>query len=87
MGQICNSINRIYVQKSIAEEFIEKFVEETKKLPIGNRLEEPDVDLGPMISAQQREHVKEHIRDAVEKGAKILYGGKEPEGVHLDRMD
>ena len=85
MGQICNSINRIYVQTSIAGEFIEKFVEATKKLRIGDGLEEPDIDLGPMISAQQREHVKEHIQDAVEKGAKILYGGKEPEGERYEK--
>lgn len=80
MGQVCNSINRIYVHRKIADQFIEKFVERTRELHVANGLEEPDADLGPMISDEQRKHVKEHIQDALEKGAEILHGGKEPEG-------
>lgn len=80
MGQVCNSINRIYVEKSIYETFVEKFVAETKKLRIGNGLTNPDVDLGPMVSLEALEKVKEHIEDAVKKGAKVLCGGKKPEG-------
>lgn len=85
MGQVCNSINRIYVDKTIASRFIERFVEETKKLKIGNGLEEPEVDLGPMTTNEQREHTKRHIKDAVNKGAKILCGGKEPENEKFKR--
>jgi len=40
MGQVCNSINRIYVDKAVASRFIEMFVEETKRLKIGNGLKE-----------------------------------------------
>ncbi|HIE44216.1 MAG TPA: aldehyde dehydrogenase family protein, partial [Candidatus Omnitrophica bacterium] len=83
--QVCNSINRIYVDKTIASRFIERFVEETKKLKIGNGLEEPEVDLGPMTTNEQREHTKRHIKDAVNKGAKILCGGKEPENEKFKR--
>lgn len=79
MGQVCNAINRIYVEKSIFEEYVTKFVEETKKLKIGNGLVE-NVDLGPMVSLSALQRVEEHVRDALSKGAKALWGGKKPEG-------
>lgn len=80
MGQVCNSINRIYVEAPIYDDFVEAFVQRTKHLRIANGLEEPDADLGPMIDEAAREKVRRHIRDAVEKGAKVQYGGREPEG-------
>jgi len=80
MGQICNAINRIYVHESIFEPFVDKFVKETATLKIGNGLEKPDVDLGPMTTEAGRQKVREHIQDAVSKGAKVLCGGREPPG-------
>ena len=85
MGQICNAINRIYVEGKIFDEFTERFVEETKKLRIGNPLEEPDVDLGPMCNRETLDKVIEHVEDAVKKGGKILCGGKRPEGEKFKR--
>jgi len=85
MGQICNAINRIYVHRSIYDQFVEAFVEQTKALTIGDGLKNPDVDLGPMINKSALNTTKEHILDAVQKGAKVLYGGKEPEGEEFAR--
>lgn len=85
MGQICNSINRIYVEEAIYDDFVEAFVQRTRQLRIANGLEEPDADLGPMIDEAAREKTRRHIGDAVAKGAKILYGGKEPEGEKYKR--
>jgi succinate-semialdehyde dehydrogenase / glutarate-semialdehyde dehydrogenase len=79
MGQICISVNRVYVAETIAEKFISELVERTLKLKIGNGLD-ADVDLGPMFSEQQRQKTKDHIDDALRKGAKLLCGGREPEG-------
>jgi len=79
MGQICISVNRIYVANEIADEFIAKFVERTRALKIGNGLDK-DVDLGPMFNEETRQKTREHIADALRKGAKLLYGGREPEG-------
>lgn len=79
MGQICIAINRIYVDEAIYEEFLEKFVEETKKLTIGDGLKE-DCDLGPMCTYSGVERAVRHIEDAVSKGAKIACGGKKPQG-------
>ncbi|MEN2975374.1 MAG: NAD-dependent succinate-semialdehyde dehydrogenase [Candidatus Caldarchaeales archaeon] len=80
MGQICNAVNRIFVEKKIYDKFVELFVEETKKLKIGDPLKEPDVDLGPMCNKEALSKVIEHVEDAVKKGAKILIGGKRPDG-------
>ena len=79
MGQICISVNRIYVAEEVAEPFTEELVRRAERLKIGDGLE-PDVDLGPMFSRAQRERTQEHVADALEKGAELLSGGSEPEG-------
>ncbi len=79
MGQICNSLNRIYVHKNIFDEFVNGFISKTKELKIGNGLK-AKIDLGPMASKEGIKKVKEHIKDAKLKGAKILFGGEVPEG-------
>jgi succinate-semialdehyde dehydrogenase/glutarate-semialdehyde dehydrogenase len=84
MGQICISVNRIYVAEEIAEVFIKKFVERTRSLRIGNGLD-PDVELGPMFSEEVRQKTRDHIADAVSKGARVLYGGNEPDGEEFAR--
>jgi succinate-semialdehyde dehydrogenase len=79
MGQICISVNRIYVAEEVAEPFTERLVQNAERLRIGNGLE-PDVDLGPMFNDSQREKTREHVNDALNKGAELLSGGREPEG-------
>jgi acyl-CoA reductase-like NAD-dependent aldehyde dehydrogenase len=78
MGQICNAINRIYVEAEIADEYIKRFVEQTSKMTIGDGLANPDVDLGPMIDDEGVRRTQAHVNDAVSKGARLLYGGKRP---------
>jgi succinate-semialdehyde dehydrogenase/glutarate-semialdehyde dehydrogenase len=80
MGQICIAINRIYVEEPIYHDFLEAFVVATQKLTIGNGLERPDADLGPMANKAGIEKTQEHIQDAVQKGAKMVCGGKRPDG-------
>ncbi len=79
MGQVCIAVNRVYVEDRVADDFIDLLVRLTEKLRIGNGLD-PDVDLGPMVSESQRRKTKEHIEDALRKGAELLCGGREPEG-------
>lgn len=79
MGQICISVNRIYVAEEVAEPFTERLVRHAEGLRIGNGME-PDVDLGPMFSDAQREKTREHVNDALGKGADLISGGREPEG-------
>jgi acyl-CoA reductase-like NAD-dependent aldehyde dehydrogenase len=72
-GQVCTSIEKVYVVKEIAEEFIKKVVEEVKKLRKG-------VDFGPLINNEQLNKVENHVKEAISEGAKILAGGKKIEG-------
>ncbi len=85
MGQICNAVNRIYVEADIAAEFVRRFVEQTKKLTIGDGLANPNVDLGPMIDQAGVQRTQRHVDDAVGKGATLLCGGKKPDRPDLQQ--
>ncbi|KAI5960325.1 uncharacterized protein KGF55_004617 [Candida pseudojiufengensis] len=74
-GQTCICANRLFVHESIYDEFTTKFVEKLKKdVKLGNGLDE-GVTHGPLIHDRSMEKVREHIEDAVDKGAKVLLGG------------
>jgi succinate-semialdehyde dehydrogenase/glutarate-semialdehyde dehydrogenase len=85
MGQICIAINRIYVDEAIHDDFLKEFVEETGKLIIGNGLEKIPCDLGPMASREGLTKTKQHIEDALAKGARLACGGKRPEGPEFEK--
>lgn len=72
-GQICTSVERIYVDYSIADKFEKAVVEEVKKIKVGNGFK--DVDMGPMVNDIQRKRVITQIDEAKRKGAKVLFGG------------
>lgn len=74
-GQTCVCANRIYVQNNIYDAFAEKLSAAVAKLRVGNGLEH-NVDLGPLINMAAVQKVEQHIADAVDKGARILSGGK-----------
>ncbi|QIA27641.1 aldehyde dehydrogenase family protein [Thermaerobacter sp. PB12/4term] len=74
-GQICLSVQRIYVQRPVYEAFLEKLVAETRKLKVGDPLD-PETDVGPMISEAEAERAEAWIREAVEQGARVLCGGR-----------
>ena len=73
-GQVCIAPSRFYIHESISKEFTEAAVELTKKLKIGNGLEE-GVQVGPMFEAKALEKTAGLIDDARGKGAKVLTGG------------
>ncbi len=73
-GQSCISVERIYVEESIAQPFIERCVEKSRKLRLGPPSDR-DAEIGPMIRATQLEKVEEQLRDAVAHGAQIAVGG------------
>lgn len=77
-GQICCSVERVYVHKSIADVFIARTVELTKKLRLGYASEGADVDIGSMVQERQVQIVERHVKEAEAKGAKILTGGDRP---------
>jgi acyl-CoA reductase-like NAD-dependent aldehyde dehydrogenase len=74
-GQACASVERCYVQESIASKFIEQVVAETKMLTQGPGTA-AGVDVGSMSNKRQLEIVEAHVNDAKERGARILTGGR-----------
>jgi succinate-semialdehyde dehydrogenase/glutarate-semialdehyde dehydrogenase len=74
-GQTCVCANRLYVQRGIAERFVEVLAERVKALRVGRGLE-PNVQIGPLIDEQAVAKVERHVSDAVEKGARVVVGGK-----------
>jgi succinate-semialdehyde dehydrogenase/glutarate-semialdehyde dehydrogenase len=74
-GQTCVTTNRIFVQDTIYDHFVERFAERADQIKMGNGLEE-GVQMGPMISVEAVKEVERHIEDALEKGARLLTGGK-----------
>jgi succinate-semialdehyde dehydrogenase/glutarate-semialdehyde dehydrogenase len=74
-GQSCIAANRIYAQRGIYDRFVQRLVEKTQALKVGDGLE-PDVQVGPMIDDKALQKALEHIADAVQRGARVLCGGK-----------
>ncbi|MCJ7507949.1 MAG: aldehyde dehydrogenase family protein [candidate division Zixibacteria bacterium] len=74
-GQVCISVQRIYVHKKVISEFTQRFLDMTRKLKLGDPLKE-DTDVGPMITEEDAVRTEEWVNEAVKDGAKILIGGK-----------
>jgi len=74
-GQICISVQRILVQRTILEKFIESFLPLVKKLRVGNQLDE-ETDVGPMINEATACRAEKWVKEAVTSGGKMLLGGE-----------
>ncbi len=74
-GQICISLQRIYVHEQVAREFIDRFVKATQALKVSNPVDK-DCDVGPLISTPAAEKAENWIKEAVAEGARCLVGGK-----------
>lgn len=78
-GQFCISVQRIYVHRDVYEEFAAKIVAVTERLQVGNP-EDPDTDVGPLITEQEASRVEQWINEAVAAGARCLTGGGQRDG-------
>lgn len=74
-GQVCVSVNRFYIHDSVYERFVSQLAAAVKVLKVGNGLDD-GVIVGPLIEAAAVKKVREHVEDAVAKGAKVLAGGQ-----------
>ena len=74
-GQVCVSVQRVYVNQEISERFIEEFAAATNKLITGNPLDQK-TDVGPLITPKEVDRVEEWVKEAIEKGAQLITGGK-----------
>ena len=79
MGEACTSANRFLVHASVAEEFTAKLGERMGALRVG-RGQDEGVEVGPLIDGKAVEGVAELVREAVDKGARVVTGGTEPDG-------
>jgi betaine-aldehyde dehydrogenase len=79
-GQICMSIERVYVEEPVYDEFVAKLTEQVRKLRQGRDERGYDADVGAMTTPAQAEVVADHVEDARSKGARVLTGGNRKEG-------
>ena len=78
-GQVCISPNRFYIQENKKDEFVNLFIEKTKKLKIGDGMD-PSVQLGPLTTKKRLNEVEELVETTKKEGGKVLLGGKRPQG-------
>jgi acyl-CoA reductase-like NAD-dependent aldehyde dehydrogenase len=73
-GQVCLSVERLFVEQSVSDEFAARCVAKTKKLRLGPG-SDPNTDVGPMIRSQHVQRMVDLIEDATSRGARVLCGG------------
>jgi acyl-CoA reductase-like NAD-dependent aldehyde dehydrogenase len=79
-GQSCVAGSRLYLHDDIADEFLERMTALTRQIVIGDPLAE-ETQMGPLCTTSQLENIQREVAHAQEQGAKILAGGKQPEGM------
>jgi acyl-CoA reductase-like NAD-dependent aldehyde dehydrogenase len=84
-GQLCNSINRIFVVRLFADEFLGRFASRASELVVGPGLDQPEPDVVPLMNVATRDNVEDHVADARRRGAEVLVGGARPEDERLSR--
>ncbi len=83
-GQSCIAGARLFVERPIYDQFVERLVAATQRLRVGHPFE-VDTQVAPMVHFDHRDSVAEHVRRAREEGAEVLIGGGAPEGVAFDK--
>ncbi len=78
-GQDCTAVTRVYVHEKIHASFAKRLVQIAHQFKLGDPADR-NTDMGPLISAQQRERVESYIKSGLQQGAKLLCGGKRPQG-------
>jgi aldehyde dehydrogenase (NAD+) len=83
-GQMCESCTRLLLPDSLHDAFVARMIERAKTVKVGDPTDF-DTDLGPVISAEQRDRIRRYIDIGVEEGATIAFGGGSPEGPGFER--
>ena len=78
-GQLCVAVERIYVLRSVASEFLSALVRRAEAMRVGSG-RDPQTELGPLVDRRLREQVDDQVRAAVADGARLLVGGAVPDG-------
>lgn len=80
-GQACTHANRVYVQSGVHDKFTQMLLEATQKICVGHGTD-PTSTMGPLTTSRGLDKLQRQVLDAVEKGGKVLCGGKQP--INLD---
>lgn len=80
-GQRCTCTSRVLVEKEVAEEFTDRFVDRFKKVRVGPG-HRADVDMGPLVDMTRLKDVEAFVERARKEGAKVLTGGERPQGLN-----
>jgi betaine-aldehyde dehydrogenase len=79
-GQVCSAGSRLIVQRAIADKFVAELVRRAGKIVVGDGFS-PNTEMGPLVSARQRDRVEEYIRIGRDEGATLACGGGRPPGL------
>ncbi len=79
-GQTCISIERVYVEEPVYDEFVSKVAEKVRELRVGKPEGPGSVEVGAITFPPQLDTIKDHVADAVQKGARVLTGGNQAPG-------
>jgi succinate-semialdehyde dehydrogenase/glutarate-semialdehyde dehydrogenase len=82
-GQACLAVKRLFVFDKVYEEFLSGLVAKVARYEVGDgmtRAEKPKIRMGPLHTATQRDEIEGQVKDAIDRGAKVLLGGARPEG-------
>src|SRR3954468_20702226 len=79
-GQICISVERVYVEEPVYDDFVNRVVAKTRALRQGPPGEPGQIDIGAVTFPPQMDKIEDHVRDAVDKGAQVLVGGNRRPG-------
>ncbi len=83
-GQVCTCNERMYIQETVYDEFMEKFIAKTKALKVGDPMLD-DTDMGPKVNKSELEHMEHLVKVSLEEGATLATGGKRPEGKEFEK--
>ncbi len=83
-GQVCTCNERMYVQESIYDRFMEKFMTKVRALKVGDPFD-PTSDMGPKINKNELKHMIQLVEVSVKEGATLAYGGKVKEGKGFEK--
>ena len=83
-GQVCTCNERMYLQESIYDVFMEKFMAKVKALKIGNPMLD-DTDLGPKVNANEIKNMEALVATSIAEGATVAFGGKQPQGAEFEK--
>jgi acyl-CoA reductase-like NAD-dependent aldehyde dehydrogenase len=87
-GQACLAVKRLYIFDKVYDEFVKGLVSKVSRYQPGDgfvKPEKPNIRMGPLHTAAQRDEIEAQVKDAIDRGAKVLLGGSRPEGKDYER--